>query len=99
MQVQCVIYTVQCSGCSVLPAKDEDLAVETGLGNNFFLMYRMSAKSTFLGIDMKSLCKHIPRVWERHLFFFYSKVHKIGQKEGLCIFKQNSQIGTSSKIF
>ena len=40
VQVQCVVYTVQCVGpthctvytvgCSVLPAKDEDLAVETG---------------------------------------------------------------------
>ena len=30
MQVQCVVYTVQCAGCSGLPAKDEDLAVETG---------------------------------------------------------------------
>ena len=30
VQVQCVVYTVQCVGCSVLPAKDEELAVETG---------------------------------------------------------------------
>ena len=30
LQVQCVMYNVQCAGCSVLFAKDEDLAVETG---------------------------------------------------------------------
>ena len=30
VQVQCVVYTVQCLGCSLLAAKDEDLAVETG---------------------------------------------------------------------
>ena len=30
VQVQCVMYAVQFAGCSVLPAKDEDLAVETG---------------------------------------------------------------------
>ena len=30
VQVQCVVYTVQCIGCSGLPAKDEDLAVQTG---------------------------------------------------------------------
>ena len=30
LQVQCVVYTAQCVGCSVLPAKDDDLAVETG---------------------------------------------------------------------
>ena len=29
VQVQCVKYAVQCAGCSVLPAKDEGLAVET----------------------------------------------------------------------
>ena len=29
VRVQCVVYTVQCVGCRVLPAKDEDLAVET----------------------------------------------------------------------
>ena len=30
VQVQCVMYTVQYAGFSVLPAKDEDFAVETG---------------------------------------------------------------------
>ena len=30
VQVQCVVYTVQCVGCSVLPAKDEDLVFERG---------------------------------------------------------------------
>ena len=30
LQVQCVVHTVQCVGCSVLAAKDEDLALETG---------------------------------------------------------------------
>ena len=30
VQVQNVMYIVQCAGRSVLPAKDEDLAVETG---------------------------------------------------------------------
>ena len=30
VQVQCVMYTVQCEGYSVLPTKDKDLAVETG---------------------------------------------------------------------
>ena len=30
VQVQCVVYTVQCVGSSVLPTKDEDLGVETG---------------------------------------------------------------------
>ena len=30
VQVQCVLYTAQCVGCSVLPAKDEDLAVKRG---------------------------------------------------------------------
>ena len=30
VQVQCVVYTVQCVGGSVLPAKDENLTVETG---------------------------------------------------------------------
>ena len=30
VKVQCVVYNVQCVGCSVLPAKDEDLVVETG---------------------------------------------------------------------
>ena len=29
-QVQCILYTVQCVGYSVLPAKDGNLAVETG---------------------------------------------------------------------
>ena len=29
LQVQCIVYTVRCVGCSVLPAKDEDLEVET----------------------------------------------------------------------
>ena len=27
--VQCVVYTVQCVGCILLSAKDEDYAVET----------------------------------------------------------------------
>ena len=35
VQVQCVVYTVQCTGCtvalSVLPAKNKDVAVETVL--------------------------------------------------------------------
>ena len=30
VQVQCLVYTVQCTLCSVLSASDEDLAVETG---------------------------------------------------------------------
>ena len=30
VQVRCVVYTVQCVESSVLPAKDEDLAVERG---------------------------------------------------------------------
>ena len=30
VKVQCVMYTVECAGCSVLPATDKDLAVETG---------------------------------------------------------------------
>ena len=32
VQVQelCVVYTMQCAECSVLPATGEDLAVETG---------------------------------------------------------------------
>ena len=30
LQGQCVMYTVQCVGCTVLPAKDADLAVKTG---------------------------------------------------------------------
>ena len=30
VHVQCVMYTVQCAGGSVMPAKDEELAVETG---------------------------------------------------------------------
>ena len=30
VQVQCVVYTVQCVGCSVMPAKNEDLGDETG---------------------------------------------------------------------
>ena len=29
VQVQCVMYAVQCAGCSVLPTKDEGLAVKT----------------------------------------------------------------------
>ena len=29
MQVQCVVKTVQGVGCILLPAKDEDIAVET----------------------------------------------------------------------
>ena len=29
VQVQCILFTVQCAGCSVMPAKDEDWAVET----------------------------------------------------------------------
>ena len=29
VKVQCVIYTVQCAGCNVLPAK-KNLAVKTG---------------------------------------------------------------------
>ena len=30
VQVQCILYTVQCTGCSVMPTKDEDLAGEQG---------------------------------------------------------------------
>ena len=30
LQVECLVCTVQSVECSVLPAKDEDLAVETG---------------------------------------------------------------------
>ena len=30
VQVQCVVYTVQCAGCSLLPAIGEGLEVETG---------------------------------------------------------------------
>ena len=33
LQVQCVMYTVQCVGCSVMPAKDKDLAVEITFKN------------------------------------------------------------------
>ena len=29
-------------------------------------MYRMSAKSICLVIDMKSMCKHIPNVGDKH---------------------------------
>ena len=29
VQVQCVMCTVQCAGCSVLPTKDGNFAVET----------------------------------------------------------------------
>ena len=64
--MQCIIYTLQCAGCSVLPAKpkDIDLAVETG---NFNInLGNTSAKSTFLVIDKKSMCKYIPKVRDRH---------------------------------
>ena len=30
VQEQCVVYTVQCAGCIVLPATSEDLEVGTG---------------------------------------------------------------------
>ena len=30
VQLQCVMYTLQCLGCRVLPAKDKNLAVESG---------------------------------------------------------------------
>ena len=30
VQVECIMYTVQFAGCSVLPAKDGNLAVEKG---------------------------------------------------------------------
>ena len=30
VQVQCVVHTVQCAGCSVLPATSEDLEVVSG---------------------------------------------------------------------
>ena len=30
---------------------------------------RMSAKSTFLVMDMKSKCKHIPKVGDKHWYF------------------------------
>ena len=30
VQVQCVMYIVHCAGCNMLPAKDGNLAVETG---------------------------------------------------------------------
>ena len=30
VQVKRVMYIVQCAGCSVLPAKDENFAVDTG---------------------------------------------------------------------
>ena len=30
VQVQCIMYTVQCAGCSVLPAKDRNSLVEAG---------------------------------------------------------------------
>ena len=33
LQVQCVMYNVKCSGCSVLAAKDENLAVEEDKSN------------------------------------------------------------------
>ena len=36
MQVQCVMYTVQCAGCSVMPAKYEDLEVENNSPSVFF---------------------------------------------------------------
>ena len=52
----------------MLPAKpkDIDLAVETGnLNSN---LGNTSAKSTFLVIDIKSMCKYIPKVRDRHLF-------------------------------
>ena len=52
VQVQYVMYTVQCAGCSVLYAKYEDLAKYT--------------KSKFLVINMKFMCKHISNFGDKH---------------------------------
>ena len=45
VQVQCVMYTVQCAGCSMLPAKDENLAVETGWANLKFYLKKLLFKN------------------------------------------------------
>ena len=44
---------------------------------NTSFRFRMSAKSTFWVIDIKSMCMHTQKVGEKNLFF-YSKVHKNG---------------------
>ena len=58
----------------------------------------MSAKLTFLVIDMKSMSKHVPKVGDKH-YFFNSEVRTNRRKVGLCILQLNSQIGTSSGTF
>ena len=46
---------------------------------------RMPAKSTFLVIDMKSLCKHIPMVGDRH-WFVIQKCIIMGEKKDSVYF-------------
>ena len=38
----------------------------------------MSAKSTFMVLDIKSLNKHIPKVWDKH-YFLIQKLIRIGE--------------------
>ena len=45
VQVHCIMYTVQCVGCSVLPAKNEDVAVETGLVKSKFYLLKLRLKN------------------------------------------------------
>ena len=47
VQVQCIMYTLQWAGCSVLPAKDEELAVKT---------YILSSEITFQSIGPLGRC-------------------------------------------
>ena len=51
-------------------------------------MNRLSAKSTFMVIDMKSMCKHIIKVGDEQ----NKKCKKNGWKVGLCKFQLNSKM-------
>ena len=47
--------------------------------------------SISLVIEMKSLCKHIPKLGDKHFFLFRSAYN--GRKEALCLFKLKYLIG------
>ena len=56
VQVMCVMYTAQCAGFSVLPAKDEDLAVETGWVKLKFYLKKLVLKKPIAPMSCLKTC-------------------------------------------
>ena len=56
--VHCAVCRVQCAACLIQFSKSFCVTPPSGC--------RMSANSTFLVIDMKSMCKHLPEDGDKH---------------------------------